>query len=686
MRRFFRRAPRGGRRVGAALAVSLLAGLTSLVAAVPSAPPASALSTSGYWLVGSDGGIFNYGSGARFFGSTGAIPLNQPIVGMAPTPDGGGYWMVASDGGIFAFGDAAFYGSMGGKPLNQPIVAMASTRTGKGYWLVASDGGIFSFGDAAFFGSMGATKLNKPIVDITTTPSGRGYWMAASDGGIFSFGDAGFFGSTGAIKLVKRIQAMATTPTGRGYWLVAGDGGVFSFGDAKFFGSAAGSDDKRIVDVAPSASGNGYYMTASNGAVFAFGDAKWLGGAQDQKLTHGIISMAAVNNGDAPIAGPDTINLDEDTAATADVLANDSDPDGGVLTVTDVSQPAHGSATFAINTVGYRPAPNFHGTDSFTYTVADTQGNTAIGTVTVNVRSVDDLPKAVADSFSVPLGAPFTMNVLANDSVGDGPRSLDQGGPLDIVTQPKNGVGTVALSNDHQAIVFTPTKKGPSSFVYRVFDVDGDNSIATVTITVTGPDLLPSAPNVTVPCSAGGCQTDLSKASGFSLGDAGVLTIAAEDASGFAQTADGMFHRSGTTVSFQPAGGSVASASINYQIMDKDAAGNPQPAQGVLTFSYQNGAPTADSGIGQDPAGPGAGGQWQLSAHDPDNDTLTFLLDSVTFDGGPFDNSTSVFTLDPNGVLSFAGGQPAGSWVATFHVVDSHNNPSNQATLSFQTQ
>ena len=43
-----------------------------------------------------------------------ASHLNQPIVGMAATPDGGGYWLVASDGGIFTFGDAAFYGSTGG--------------------------------------------------------------------------------------------------------------------------------------------------------------------------------------------------------------------------------------------------------------------------------------------------------------------------------------------------------------------------------------------------------------------------------------------------------------------------------------------------------------------------------------------------------------------------------------------
>ena len=165
MRRFLCRAARNGRRVGLALTVALLAGLTS-VATVPTAK--AAISTSGYWLVGTDGGIFSYGA-AKFFGSTGAIKLNQPIVGMASTPDGRGYWMVASDGGIFAYGTAGFYGSMGGKPLNQPIVGIAATRTGKGYWMVASDGGIFSFGDAGFFGSTGAIKLAKPIVDIVPT-------------------------------------------------------------------------------------------------------------------------------------------------------------------------------------------------------------------------------------------------------------------------------------------------------------------------------------------------------------------------------------------------------------------------------------------------------------------------------------------------------------------------------------
>jgi hypothetical protein len=110
----------------------------------------SADPTGGYWEVASDGGIFAFG--ASFFGSTGAIRLNQPVNGMAATPDGMGYWFVSSDGGIFAFGDARFSGSMGGTALDAPVVGMAADNATGGYWLVASDGGIFSF-RAPFLGA-----------------------------------------------------------------------------------------------------------------------------------------------------------------------------------------------------------------------------------------------------------------------------------------------------------------------------------------------------------------------------------------------------------------------------------------------------------------------------------------------------------------------------------------------------
>ncbi|MGH9080779.1 MAG: hypothetical protein ACRDYE_12035, partial [Acidimicrobiales bacterium] len=173
----------------------------------------------------------------QFFGSTGSLTLNKPIVGMAATPDGHGYWLVASDGGIFSFGDAQFFGSTGSMVLNRPIVGMAATPSGKGYWLVASDGGIFTFGDAPFFGSTGSMLLNRPVVGMTPAPDGGGYWLVASDGGIFTFGDAPFFGSTGGAPLGSPTAAISTDYPASGYWTVTDSGQVSDFGGAPSLGS-----------------------------------------------------------------------------------------------------------------------------------------------------------------------------------------------------------------------------------------------------------------------------------------------------------------------------------------------------------------------------------------------------------------------------------------------------------------
>ena len=48
---------------------------------------------------------------------------------MVRTADGQGYWMVGRDGGIFNYGDAGFYGSAGGLRLNRPIVGMAAIQS-----------------------------------------------------------------------------------------------------------------------------------------------------------------------------------------------------------------------------------------------------------------------------------------------------------------------------------------------------------------------------------------------------------------------------------------------------------------------------------------------------------------------------------------------------------------------------
>jgi lysophospholipase L1-like esterase len=169
------------------------------------------IGAQGYWEVGGDGGVFNFGI-TPFAGSLGGTHLNAPVVGASPTSDGEGYWLAAADGGVFSFGDANYFGSMGGRPLDTPIVGMAATPDGGGYWLVASDGGVFAFGDASYFGSMGGQPLSAPMVGITANPNGTGYWTVAADGGVFSFGGAPFEGSEGGQHLDGSVVAIASTP------------------------------------------------------------------------------------------------------------------------------------------------------------------------------------------------------------------------------------------------------------------------------------------------------------------------------------------------------------------------------------------------------------------------------------------------------------------------------------------
>jgi VCBS repeat-containing protein len=253
--------------------------------------------SDGYWLFAADGGVFTFGN-AKFYGSTGGLPLHQPVIQMVRTPTSHGYWLLASDGGVFSFGDARFYGSTGGLALHAAIIQMVATPSGHGYWLLASDGGVFSFGDARFYGSTGGLALHAPVVQMVSTFDGRGYWLRASDGGIFTYGDARFYGSTGALSLGVPIIQMVPSPNGGGYWLLAANGGVFGYGSAGFHGATNTlSLSATTVQLVPTPSGKGYWLLHSDGSVFAFGDAGYYGSMLGRHVAAPVVQMIATPSG-----------------------------------------------------------------------------------------------------------------------------------------------------------------------------------------------------------------------------------------------------------------------------------------------------------------------------------------------------------------------------------------------------
>jgi hypothetical protein len=260
----------------------------------PAASPSCPQPPPGYWQVASDGGVFTFGA-AHFYGSTGAIRLNKPVVGMEPTPDGHGYWLVARDGGVFSFGDAQFYGSTGAIVLNKPIIGMISTIDAHGYWLFASDGGVFAFGDARFYGSTGGDAPPYPITAAAPGYLGGGYWMVDANGQVFNFGNAPFEGQPFAAPDGYTISGMAPTHDDQGYWLSSWNGNVADFGDAASLGSMYGRPlNAAVVGITATHDGGGYWLQGSDGGIFSFGDAPFLGSMGGVRLNAPMVGIAAL--------------------------------------------------------------------------------------------------------------------------------------------------------------------------------------------------------------------------------------------------------------------------------------------------------------------------------------------------------------------------------------------------------
>ena len=126
-------------------------------------------------------------------------------------------------------------------------------------------------------------------------------------------------------------------------------------------------------------------------------------------------------------AADDSLSTKEDTTLTlsaSSLLANDRDVDDEALSITQVGQPRHGAlADNADGTYSYTPAPNYHGSDSFTYAVSDGKGGSDTATVTLDVRRANTAPVANNDRTSTTEDNNLTLYaiaLLANDSDSDG--------------------------------------------------------------------------------------------------------------------------------------------------------------------------------------------------------------------------------------------------------------------------
>ncbi|WNG88860.1 Ig-like domain-containing protein [Mycobacterium sp. ITM-2016-00317] len=221
----------------------------------------------------------------------------------------------------------------------------------------------------------------------------------------------------------------------------------------------------------------------------------------------------------APYAVADTATTSEDVPATIPVLANDTDPNDDPLTITKYTQPANG--TVVLNPDGtftYTPNADFHGTDTFTYTISDEAspwhvhglisllfrgGHASTATVAIAVGAVNDAPTINPDR---PATDSTTGVVTADLNAAD----VDGDALTYEVTTPSRGTVTIVDG----AFVYTPTAEaraaagqgGPATDTFTVTVSDGNGGAVSQTFTVA---VTPNIDNITIELLWGAAPRDL---------------------------------------------------------------------------------------------------------------------------------------------------------------------------------
>ena len=260
----------------------------------------------------------------------------------------------------------------------------------------------------------------------------------------------------------------------------------------------------------------------------------------------------------APKAVADSATAAYGQSVRIDVLSNDSDPDNDTLTVQSFTNPAHGTVSKdSQNVLTYTPAIGFSGADSFTYTISDGKGHTAVATVNLIVNAPSNrAPTALADTATTTYGTQVTIQVLSNDTDPDNDL-------LTLIDNTNGTNGTVSFSDS--AITYKPNAgfSGEDSFSYTITDGHGHTAIGQVKVTVgAAPNRAPTAVTDTVTTNYGEAIT-INVLSNDTDPENDTLTV-----TGNTQASNGTVTRSGNTFTYTPRSGFSGADSFSYTISD----------------------------------------------------------------------------------------------------------------------
>jgi hypothetical protein len=200
--------------------------------------------------------------------------------------------------------------------------------------------------------------------------------------------------------------------------------------------------------------------------------------------------VATVYEDTAPVANDDTWTGYSGVATQLSPLDNDTHIDWDNLWITGVGTPSlGGSVSIASDGRTLAYTPGSVGSETFSYTVRDAQGDADTATITVAVGiEGNTAPTAVADAIVQVTGTSNTLDVLSNDGDVDSD-------PLTItaVDVPSAG-GSVNIISGGAAIEYTAGAIGTETFSYTIDDGRGGSATASVSVTVEDtPNVAPVA-------------------------------------------------------------------------------------------------------------------------------------------------------------------------------------------------
>ncbi|EAQ11253.1 Hint domain-containing protein [Maritimibacter alkaliphilus HTCC2654] len=352
-------------------------------------------------------------------------------------------------------------------------------------------------------------------------------------------------------------------------------------------------------------------------------------------------TVTVVVNGDggmnSVVARNDSATTSEDDAVNIDVLANDSDPQGDSFSIQSFGQGANGTVTAGPGgTLTYTPDPDYFGTDSFTYTIVDSQGATDTATVTVNVtqdgvNTVD----AVDDMAQTDPNTAVNVPVLANDT--------DPEGDTFSVTSFGQGTNGTVTTGPGGTLTYTPDTDftGTDSFTYTITDDQGATDTATVTVSVgMGPmnsvDAVDDAYTIDEDTTL---IVDLTANDSDPEGDDFTVTSVGTPTNGTATlNPDG-------TVTYKPNLDFTGTDTFTYTVTDDQGA--TDTATVTVTMTPVNDAPDAEDDVRVIDEGTTLTFDPRTNDEDPDGDPLTIIDVGTATNGTVTDNGDGTVSYTP---------------------------------------